>query len=111
MQSWFNIYLKRTILLIASLSLAITAITQGTILPYRRSSPPIRHYSNFGSALDYLERGNFYAEQGEHKKAIANYNQAIEMTPHYADAYFNRGNSYAQQQKYDLAIADYKQSN
>ena len=42
--------------------------------------------------------------------AIADYNQAIQLNPKYAEAYNNRGNVYYNQGKYDLAIADYNES-
>ena len=56
---------------------------------------------------DYIKRGNAYSYIGEHDKAIADYDQAIKLKPHYAKAYYNRGNAYRDKVDFDKAIADY----
>ena len=62
---------------------------------------------NPSSAIEYFDRGIFYARQGKSDLALADLNQAIELDPNLAPAYYNRGTLYAEQGKNDLALADY----
>jgi len=55
----------------------------------------------------YSNRGLAYAELGERKRAIEDYDKAIELNPDFAEAYYNRGIAYAKQQKYNEAIKDF----
>ena len=43
------------------------------------------------SAAEYFIRGNAYADMGEHGKALADYDRAIDLRPGDADAHLNRG--------------------
>ena len=58
-------------------------------------------------AIVHHTAGSKYSEKGQLDKAIAKYNEAIELDPKYADAYFNRGNAYFNKVRYDLAISDF----
>ena len=60
-------------------------------------------------ATVYNNRGFAYNKQGEHDRAIADYNRAIEMAPD-ATAYSNRSGAYHAKGNYDLAIADLEQA-
>lgn len=66
--------------------------------------------SNPDNTDAYCERGDAYAEAGEHGKAIADYSRAIELDPRYAPAYFNRAYAYGEIGEYDKAIADYSKA-
>jgi tetratricopeptide (TPR) repeat protein len=58
-------------------------------------------------AIVHHSKGRSYFDIRQWDKAIAEYNEAIELDPKYADAYFNRGNANFNKGQYDQAIADY----
>ena len=58
---------------------------------------------------DTLGAGNAYSYIGEHAKAIADYDKAIELKPEYPKAYYRRGMAYAKNAEYAKAIADYNE--
>jgi tetratricopeptide (TPR) repeat protein len=55
-------------------------------------------------------RGNAYADLGDYKKAIDDYNAALKLNPFHANSYFNRGLAFYRLKKYDAAIIDYGQA-
>jgi tetratricopeptide (TPR) repeat protein len=55
-------------------------------------------------------RGMAYEELGDQDKALADYNEAIRISPNYADAYNNRGELYRKQKKFALAARDYSEA-
>jgi tetratricopeptide (TPR) repeat protein len=44
------------------------------------------------------------------KQALANYNKAIQLNPHSADAYYGRGNVYATMGIFDQAAKDFEKA-
>jgi len=58
-------------------------------------------------AIVHHTTGRSYFDKRQWDKAIAEYNEAIELDPKYADAYFNRGNANYNKGQYDQAIDDY----
>jgi tetratricopeptide (TPR) repeat protein len=52
-------------------------------------------------AEEHNERGNRYANQDKHDKAIAAYSEAIHRNPNMALAYYNRGTSYLKIKEYE----------
>ena len=58
-------------------------------------------------AIARANRGNDYQNKGDHKQAIADYDESIRLNPKEANTYHNRGYSQAELGEYDLAIADY----
>jgi tetratricopeptide (TPR) repeat protein len=60
-------------------------------------------------SIVYFYRGCAYIAKGNYDSAIADYNQAIKLNPHF-ELYFNRGSAYGIKGNYDRAIADFNQS-
>lgn len=55
----------------------------------------------------YYQRGLSYDYQGGFDQALADYNQALQLSPNFAVVYYDRGRIYQAQGNYDLALADY----
>jgi tetratricopeptide (TPR) repeat protein len=58
----------------------------------------------------YNERGIIYGKLNQYKKAIDDFNKAIELNPNYFKAYNNRAFAYANLRQYQLAIEDYNKA-
>ncbi len=56
------------------------------------------------SPNNYNNLGDVYANMGDPKKAIENFQKAVDLKPNYADAYHNMGNVYMQMAEYEKAI-------
>ena len=61
-------------------------------------------------AAAYFSRGEGHYEQGDYDRAIAEYDQAIQLDPKFAIAYNSRGNAYAGKGQYQRAIQDYDEA-
>jgi tetratricopeptide (TPR) repeat protein len=59
------------------------------------------------TAETYFNRGVDYTQKGDFKKAVSDFNKAIEVNPEFVVAYLNRGFSYSRMGELDEAIADY----
>jgi len=57
-------------------------------------------------AVDYVNQGMNYYEQGEYELALVDFSEAIKINPQLAEAYAIRGSTYLRQEKYTLAKAD-----
>ena len=51
----------------------------------------------------YNNRGNVYSRKGEYKRAINDYDEAIERKPDLAEAYYNRGMAFLHLQEWEKA--------
>ena len=60
-------------------------------------------------ATIYFYRGNAYNYKKEYDRAIADFNQAFQLNPKYAELFNNRGIAYNEKKEYDRAIADFNQ--
>src|SRR5215510_11411259 len=58
------------------------------------------------AATESYNRGVALAQRGEFDRAIAEFDQAIELDPHLADAWCYRGNAYNSKGDPDRAMAD-----
>ena len=58
----------------------------------------------------YISRGNFYADKGQHDKAIEEYKNAIDLNPSDPIAYYMRGITYCKKGQYGKGIEDYNRA-
>ena len=58
-------------------------------------------------AAFFNNRGFHYRDKGEIELALADFNQAIDISPNYAEAYYNRGFYYRSKGEMELALADF----
>jgi tetratricopeptide (TPR) repeat protein len=58
-------------------------------------------------AIAFYDRGVAFESKKDHDRAIADYNQALELNPGYAIAYVARGNAWSNKGDLDRALADY----
>jgi len=61
-------------------------------------------------ATIYFYRGNAYNKKGEYDRAIADFNQALQLNPKLAAFFYHRGSAYGHKGEYDRAIADFTQA-
>jgi tetratricopeptide (TPR) repeat protein len=59
------------------------------------------------TAQTYFNRGVEFSQKGDFKKAVSDYNKAIDVNPEFVVAYLNRGYSYSRMGEFDKAISDY----
>ena len=62
------------------------------------------------AALRHLEQGKSYAANGDHTRAIAEFDEAIRLDPKLTAAYWQRGISHASKGDHARAIVDYEQA-
>jgi tetratricopeptide (TPR) repeat protein len=55
-----------------------------------------------------VNRGGAYVKLGNHKRAIEDYDKAIELNAEFALAYYNRGIAYSAFGNHNQAIKDWK---
>jgi len=60
--------------------------------------------TNFGA---FLNRGVAYDNLKQYDKALADYNSAIAIVPHFGRAFHNRGHAREKMEQYEQAVADY----
>lgn len=58
-------------------------------------------------AVAYTNRGIAHASRGDHKRALADFSEAIRLAPDSPFPYYNRGNAYYDRTEYARALADY----
>jgi tetratricopeptide (TPR) repeat protein len=67
-------------------------------------------WSGKALAWVYVSRGHAFHDKKDYDRAIADYDQAIQLDPKDANAYVSRGLAYHGKKDYDRAIADYNQA-
>ncbi len=68
----------------------------------------IEHYPQV--AVAYNNRGNFYRDNKDQDRALAEYSKAIKIRPKYALAYNNRGNVHFSRNENEAALQDYNKT-
>ena len=58
--------------------------------------------------MDYVNKGNAYSDALKYEEALAEYDKAQAILPHYNEAYYNRGLVYERQEKKEQAIEQFK---
>jgi tetratricopeptide (TPR) repeat protein len=79
-------------------------------LPYCTAAIESGHLSTTNLAITFNNRGNAYAHNGNHDRAIRDYDEAIRLNPGYAAAFYDRGLAYRLKGAYDRAIQDYDEA-
>ena len=72
--------------------------------PVEKTPPPQE------TAETYFKRGVESSQKGDYRKAISEYNQAIDVNPEFVVAYLNRGYSHSRMGELEKAIADYSKA-
>jgi Tfp pilus assembly protein PilF len=89
--------------------IVISIITGSRVKVWRNSetlwTDVIEKYPQVMTAWD--NRGNYYSEKTDYRRAIKDYTQAIKLKPDYADAYYNRGIAFYGAGEAKAAVADY----
>lgn len=62
------------------------------------------------SAQDFDARGNAFRAQGDHEKALFEYNRAVAMAPNVARYYYDRGRNHLDKDDRSWALADFDQA-
>ncbi len=58
----------------------------------------------------YFKKGEAYQEKKQYQMAEKNYQKAVQIDPHYAEAHSNLGFSYRKQGKFEQAVKAYKRA-
>ena len=58
----------------------------------------------------YVHRGECWLEKEEYDKAIADFDQAIRITPHDPNLFWRRGCAWGQKKEIETALKDYSES-
>ena len=61
-------------------------------------------------AKTYSSRGFWHKVQGEHQRAISDYDEAIRLDPKNLSFYLRRGSAYHETSQYDRAVADFDEA-
>jgi tetratricopeptide (TPR) repeat protein len=80
---------KKTIFIFIGVLLVLAATATIDLVRYNQAITRTRE-----SALNHFNRGLVYAGNGDFANAVNEYRQAIQLSPHYTEAYYNRGLAY-----------------
>ncbi|GAM23723.1 hypothetical protein SAMD00019534_068980 [Acytostelium subglobosum LB1] len=91
---------------------------RGSFLPIPTTTPnersldykSLRSHQNYEWAHDAVTKGIEYAKKGEFEKAIAIYNEALEVDYSHKDAYVALGAAYANTANYDKALLNFRRA-
>jgi tetratricopeptide (TPR) repeat protein len=69
-----------------------------------------QHIERINESILINNEGLEHDKNGRYKDALDCFYKAIELNPHYANAYSNRGNVYQHMKEYDLAIIEFNKT-
>jgi len=64
-----------------------------------------------GDAKSYVARGQALLQSGKTEEALAEFDRAIALDPHYAEALYNRGLLHQREKQHQLAVEDFTSAN
>ena len=110
--------IKKAIMVEATVQVAPTAtfthtpqpITTPRAVPPGLTPSPTPTSTPTLTSTHHFQRGEDYVAQGDHEKAIGQYDQAILLDRQYASAYYHRGIAYAALGQYERAIQDFDEA-
>ena len=82
----------------------------GVQTPVTSQPSPSVSTNSFETAKEYLVHGDNFSATKDYDHAILDYDQAIHLSPDYAEAYNNRGYAYYWKGDANRAIADYSRA-
>lgn len=100
-------------ILVAAIALAGCSINLGSLLPESDSEAPKAAPTETGKADAQAHniRGQALARSGKTEEALAEFDAAITIDPHNADALYNRGLLYQGEKQHQVAIDDFTAAN
>lgn len=93
-------------LVLLPILLAISLFTQPPSPCSTRQAPGYARPAALVTAEDYFAQGNYDYDRGDCQAALADYSQAIDRNPNYAQAYNNRAYTYMILRDYASALPD-----
>src|SRR3979409_1868349 len=99
----------RTSALAALVAIALCgcSINLGSLLPEPNNEVPPKAAAAGNDARAYTTRGEALARSGKTEEALAEFDKAIALDPHNAQALYNRGLLYQGEKQHQLAIDDF----
>jgi tetratricopeptide (TPR) repeat protein len=76
--------------------------------PAKTAAAPV---TGAGDAKSYVARGQALLQSGRTEDALAEFDRAIALDPHYAEALYNRGLLHQREKQYQLAVDDFTSAN
>src|SRR3982074_3808930 len=96
---------------LVAIALCGCSINLGSLSPGPSSEPPPKAAVAGNDARAYTTHGEALARSGKTEEALAEFDKAIALDPHNAQALYNRGLLYQGEKQHQLAIDDFTAAN